>query len=134
MDRKDQYIFVLGALEAEGFHNPTEVMEALGMNPTSLVEKAMRCKNDKELRELAEETVRKIKVLQAGYDEGLVKRKKLNQTENQNIKRLAGLIKSNDPKSMEIGQLELEAYVSRKVTEGVCPHALRRKMRECGLE
>lgn len=127
MERKELYSFVVGQLEAEGFHDVPSILEAIGANPTSLAEKAMLCKDEKELRELAERTIRKIKLLQAGYAKGksqepLMPLKKRHRDE---IRRRTELIKNTvDPTTRENQRMELEIYKGRLRKEGYDVDAL----------
>lgn len=126
MNRKEAYAFVVGQIEAEGFHDVPSVLKALGMNPKSLIEKSMECRTDEELAQLAEETIRKIKAFQAGYFEGEHKRG-LNTSEQENIERLVKLAKSGMPHQREIAEVELQAYTLRLIQQGVDPSFFKQK-------
>lgn len=119
MNRKEAYAFVVGQIEAEGFHDPKSILQAVGMNPMSLAEKSMRCKNKEELYELAEETVRKIKSFSDGYFEGM-QRKPLPPNEKKELARRLRLIRSGvgSSRQLEHQKTELKSYIASLIQDG----------------
>jgi len=126
MNRKEAYAYVVGQIEGEGFHDVPSVLQALGMNPKSLIQKAMECNSDEELATLANETIRKIKAFQAGYAKSAPKRM-LTRYEQENLDRLIKLVKSGMPHQQEIAETELQAYTLRLIEQGVDPTLFKQK-------
>jgi len=117
MNRKQATAWVLGVLEGEGFSH-SKATHVLGLNP-SLIEEAMQCKTEQQLKQLAEETIRKLKAYQQGYSEGM-KKGPILPHEKKELERRLRLIKGGcgSVHDLQSQKLELRARVARLVGEG----------------
>lgn len=125
-DRKLAYSYVVGQLEGEGLtQDEASINKALRLNPVSPIERAMRAKTDKELQKIGEEVEEAQQAFNAGYFEGMPKRKTLNTYEKETLERLLRHKKHGTPDQQRSASIELEAFVAEKISQGVCPDILK---------
>lgn len=122
----EHYARVAGMMEAQGYHDEARMKEALRLNPKSILERAMEAKSGKELEKLCEEIDKAQRAFNEGYFKAMRKRKKLTKYERQDLDRLIRLKKSGMPHQQEIAEIELEAFIVKKISEGVSPDVLRK--------